>query len=93
MARISIPLDASGIEGRDPKQPIKVLLAAGGKPVASKKVDLGVKGQSKVSLEVKGKPGALRVVVGPCRCRTRERSAARSECCQRNFGQSVSSWM
>ena len=35
MARITIPLDASGIDGFDSKQTVKVLLASGGKPIAS----------------------------------------------------------
>lgn len=29
MARLTIPLDASGIEGFDPKQQVKVLLTSG----------------------------------------------------------------
>ena len=51
MSRITIPLDASGIEGFDPKQPVKVLLTAGGQPVASKTVALGEKGYAQVSLD------------------------------------------
>lgn len=64
MARITIPLDASDIEGLEPEQPIKVLLAAGGKPIAAEEVTIG-KGQAEVSFEVEGQPRGLRVVVGP----------------------------
>ena len=65
MARITIPLDASGIDGLDPKQPIKVLLAAGGEPIASEEVTIGQEGQAHVSFEVEERPRGLRVIVGP----------------------------
>ncbi len=64
MARLTVPLDASGIPEFDPKQPVKVLVAAGGKPIASETVSLDKKGQGQVSLAVKDARG-LRVVVGP----------------------------
>lgn len=65
MARITVPLDASGIEGLDPKQPIKVLLVSGGKPLTSEVVTIDKKGQAQVSVDVEGKARGLRVVVGP----------------------------
>jgi hypothetical protein len=65
MARIIIPLDAAGIEGLDPKQQIKVLLASGGKPLASQSVTLDKKASAQVSFDVKENARGLRVFVGP----------------------------
>ncbi|HET7794887.1 MAG TPA: carboxypeptidase-like regulatory domain-containing protein [Rhizobacter sp.] len=66
MPRLTIPLDASGIDGFDPKQqPVKVLLTSGGKPLASETVSLDGKGQGKLNLSVEGEPRGLRVIVGP----------------------------
>jgi hypothetical protein len=65
MARITIPLDASGIEGLDPKQPVKVLLASGGKPLVSREVSLDPKGPTALSLDIDRQAAALRVIVGP----------------------------
>lgn len=65
MARILVPLDATGIDGFDPKQPVKVLLTAGGKPLASTTVEFDAKGYAQASLEFKEARGALRVIVGP----------------------------
>lgn len=65
MPRITIPFDASGIDDFDSKQPIKVLLSSGGKPLRSEVVSLDPKGQGKVSLDVEGEPRGLRVIVGP----------------------------
>lgn len=65
MARITIPLDASGIEGLDSKQPVKVLLTSGGRPVAAERVTFDTKGQAQISMDVDAKAGGLRVVVGP----------------------------
>ncbi|MFZ5622940.1 MAG: carboxypeptidase-like regulatory domain-containing protein [Gemmatimonadota bacterium] len=64
-ARVTIPLDASGIEGFDPKQPIKVLLAASGRPVAAETITLDRKGQGEVTLSIEGQRRGLSVVVGP----------------------------
>lgn len=65
MARLTIPLDASGIDGFDPKQPVKVLLTAGGTAVTSQTVTLDRKGQGQVAFDVDAKQSGLRVVVGP----------------------------
>ena len=65
MARLTIPLDATGIEGRDPKQPVKVLLTAGGKPLASTTVAFDAKGYAQAQFEIKEPAGSLRVIVGP----------------------------
>ncbi|MCC6930480.1 MAG: carboxypeptidase regulatory-like domain-containing protein [Gemmatimonadaceae bacterium] len=65
MARLTIPLDASGIEGLDPKQPVKVLLASGDRPVAAQAVTFDKKGQAQAAFDLDNTPGGLRVVVGP----------------------------
>jgi hypothetical protein len=65
MARITIPLDASGIDNLDTKQPVKVLLTSDGKALASKVVALDEKGQALLSLDVDGRAPGLRVIVGP----------------------------
>lgn len=65
MARLTIPLDASGIEGFDPKQTVKVLLTSGGAPLASQAVTFDKKGQAQVAFDVDTARTGLRVVVGP----------------------------
>ena len=65
MARLTIPLDASGIEGFDPKQPVKVLLTSGGTPVASETITFDKKGLGQVGFDVDPKQTGLRVVLGP----------------------------
>jgi hypothetical protein len=65
MARLTLPLDATGIEGRDPRQPVKALLTAGGKPLASQVIEFDPKGMAYAQFEFKEAPGALRVIVGP----------------------------
>ncbi|MGH9383440.1 MAG: carboxypeptidase-like regulatory domain-containing protein [Vicinamibacterales bacterium] len=65
MPRVTVPLDASGIAEFDPKYPVKVVVAAGGKPVASETVSLDKKGQGKASVNVDGDARGLSVAVGP----------------------------
>lgn len=65
MARLTLPLDATGIEGRDPRQPVKALLTAGGKPLASQVIEFDPKGMAYAQFEFKEAPGPLRVIVGP----------------------------
>lgn len=65
MARLTLPLDATGIEVRDPRQPVKALLTAGGKPLASQILEFDPKGYAYAQFEFKEAPGPLRVVVGP----------------------------
>jgi hypothetical protein len=65
MAKITIPLDASGVEGLDPKQPVKVLVVARGVPLAAEIVTLDKKGQAQVSIGIEEKARDVRVIVGP----------------------------
>jgi hypothetical protein len=65
MPHITVPLDGSGIEGVDASQQVKVLLAAGGKPLVSEVVSLDNKGQARATLGIQGKPRGVRVIVGP----------------------------
>ncbi|MBC8085991.1 MAG: carboxypeptidase regulatory-like domain-containing protein [Phycisphaerae bacterium] len=65
MSRLTIPLDASGIEGLDAKQPVKVLLTSGGKPIASREVTFDKGQQAQVAFDVDTKQSGLRVIVGP----------------------------
>jgi hypothetical protein len=65
MPRLTVPLDAAGIEGLDLKQPVKVLLTSAGRPVASHTVTLDRKAQGSASFDVDDKPGGLRIIVGP----------------------------
>jgi hypothetical protein len=65
MARLTVPLEAVGIDGLDPKQPIKVLLASAGRPLASRTVTLDPKGSGAVNFDFDRAAGGLRVLVGP----------------------------
>lgn len=65
MARLTLPLDATGIEARDRKQPVRALLTAGGRPVASQLLEFDPKGMAHARFELKETAGALRIVVGP----------------------------
>ena len=65
MARLTVPLEAVGIDGLDPKQPIKVLLASGGRPLESRTVTLDAKGGTAVSFDVERAGSGLRVLAGP----------------------------
>jgi len=64
-ARITVPLDASSIEDLDPKQPVKVLVADGEKPLASHTTTLGKDRRAEVTLSFEGPPRRVRVLVGP----------------------------
>lgn len=65
MPRLTIPLDASGIDGFDPKQPVKVLLTSSGRPIGAQSVTFDRKGQGTVAFDVAPTMTGLRVVVGP----------------------------
>jgi hypothetical protein len=65
MARLTLPLDAAGIDDRDPKQAVKALLTAGGKPLMSTLVEFDTKGQAWATFDLKELSGPLRVIVGP----------------------------
>ncbi|MCC6771667.1 MAG: carboxypeptidase regulatory-like domain-containing protein [Gemmatimonadaceae bacterium] len=65
MARLTVPLDAAGIDGFDPKQPVKVLLTSGGKPIGAQSVSLDKKGQGEATFDVDEKQTGLRIIVGP----------------------------
>jgi len=64
-AKITVPLDASGIEGLDPKQGIKVLVAEGDKPLASQTTTFEKGQRTEVTLGFEGSPRRVRVIVGP----------------------------
>ena len=65
MARLTLPLDATVIEARDRKQPVRALLTAGGKPVASQLLEFDPQGMAYARFELTETAGALRIVVGP----------------------------
>ena len=65
MASITVPLDASAVQGLDPKQAVKVLLTSRGKPISSQSVTFEKKQQAQVTFDVKGNADSLRVIVGP----------------------------
>lgn len=65
MARLTVPLEAVGIDGLDPRQPIKVVLASAGRPIASRTVTLESKGCGAVSFDFDRAATGLRVIVGP----------------------------
>jgi hypothetical protein len=64
--RLTIPLDASGIEGFKPEQPVKVLVTDGkGRPVAdAQSVKLDAKGMGSATISVPAATG-VRVILGP----------------------------
>jgi hypothetical protein len=65
MARLTVPLDAAGIDDLDPKQPIKVVLASGERPLESRTITLDTKGGAAVSFDFERAASGLRVLVGP----------------------------
>ncbi len=62
---LEVPLDASGIEGFKPEQPVKVAVVAHDRPVASAVIKLDAKGQGSARLALKELPRGARVIVGP----------------------------
>src|SRR5688572_17367899 len=63
--QLTVPLDASGIEGFKPEQPVKVLLADRNGPLQSQSVKLDAKGQGAARFDMPQASGGLRVIVGP----------------------------
>jgi hypothetical protein len=63
--RLTIPLDASGIEGFEPEQAIKVAVQARDGSLQSRTVKLDAKGKGAATFTFGERPGTLRVVVGP----------------------------
>jgi hypothetical protein len=63
--RLEVPLDASGVEGFKPTQPVKVAAVSGERTLASQRVDLDARGHGVARLTLPGRPRGLRVVVGP----------------------------
>lgn len=61
---LEIPLDASGIEGFKPEQPVKVLVR-NAKGVQSQNVGLNEKGQGSATFTFPEEPGTVHIVVGP----------------------------
>ena len=62
---LEIPLDASGIEGLKPDQPVKVIAVSRDLPIASEIVKLDAKGHAVARLALPERPGAIRVALGP----------------------------
>lgn len=63
--RLTVPLDASGIEGVDTEQGIKVALVGGDGVLQSKRLHLDEDATGSAVFDFKDNPGPLRVIVGP----------------------------
>jgi hypothetical protein len=63
--RLHVPLDAGGIEGVSPSQPVKVVARDGAGRLQSKTVRLDAQGQGSASFEFAEDPGAVQLYVGP----------------------------
>jgi len=63
--RLTVPLDASDIEGFSPEHSVKVLIRARDGSHESQTVRLNAKGKGTATFAFDKKPGPLRVVVGP----------------------------
>ena len=63
--QLTVPLDASGIEGFKPEQPVKVLIADRNGPLQSQSVKLDAKGQGVARFAMPQAAGGVRVIVGP----------------------------
>ncbi|UCE47979.1 MAG: hypothetical protein JSW47_20565, partial [Phycisphaerales bacterium] len=63
--RLTVPLDASDIEGFSPEHSVKVLVRARDGSHESQTVKLDAKGKGTATFTFDKKPGPLRVVVGP----------------------------
>jgi hypothetical protein len=60
-----VPLDASGVEGFKPEQPVKVVVEGRKRILASQSVKLDAKGQGVARLRLAERPPGLRVLLGP----------------------------
>lgn len=60
-----VPLDASGVEGVEPGQEVKVALLSSNDETRVETVKLGKEGQGRATFRFDERPGSLRVVVGP----------------------------
>ena len=65
MASLIVPLDASALQGVDPKQAVKVLLVSRAKPVSSQSVVFDKQQKAQVTFDVDAQATGLRVIVGP----------------------------
>jgi len=64
--KLSVPLDASGVEDFDPERPVKVVVKGlSGGETYSQTVKLNKQGTGTAAFYFKEKPGSLRVMVGP----------------------------
>lgn len=63
--RLTVPLDASGIEDRDPKGQAKVAVRGGAGISQSRVVDFDRSGHGTAEFAFEAAPGALQVLVGP----------------------------
>src|SRR5688572_8531134 len=63
--QLTVPIDASGIEGFKPEQPVKVLIADKSGPLQSQSVKLDANGKGVARFAVPQAAGGVRVIVGP----------------------------
>ncbi|MBZ5525746.1 MAG: carboxypeptidase-like regulatory domain-containing protein [Acidobacteriia bacterium] len=64
--KLEVPLDASGIKGFQPTQPVKVIVVdQSGKASEAQVVQLDAKGQGVAAVSFDSHPGSARVIVGP----------------------------
>lgn len=63
--QMEVPLDASGIEGFKPDQPVQVLVQGGKGPLGSTLVKLDDKGRGVAKFAFAEAPGGVRVILGP----------------------------
>ena len=62
---LRVPIDASGVEDFDPKQPVRVVAQARDGTTTSQTVRLDKEGKGEANLAFRDKPGPLRVALGP----------------------------
>ncbi|MBI2686881.1 MAG: carboxypeptidase regulatory-like domain-containing protein [Acidobacteria bacterium] len=63
--KLTVPLDASGVEDFKPDQPVKVVVVDGKGKASATVAKLDAKGHGTATFEFKENPGALRVLLGP----------------------------
>jgi len=62
---LTVPLDASGVEGFEPGQPVKVLIVDRKGKTQAKSVKLNAKGTGEARFSFRSPPGSATVIVGP----------------------------
>jgi hypothetical protein len=63
--KLTVPLDASGVENFKPDQPVKVVVVDSKGKSTSTLTKLDARGQGSAAFDFKDNPGAVRVLVGP----------------------------